>query len=41
VNKRTAEVYFENNQFISKNIFEKYRMLIGGKYVQRVDLDLN
>ena len=26
VNKRTADVYFENNLFLSKNIFEKYKM---------------
>ena len=41
VDKAKGEVSLHNKENVEQNIYEKFRRVIGGKYVMRVDLELS
>lgn len=40
VDKAKGDVTLHNKENVEYNIYEKYRKVIGGKYLMRTDLDL-
>ena len=40
VDKLKSEVTLHNKENIEQNIFQKFRKVVGGKYLMRIDLEL-